>query len=230
MNKDIPGAQLTLLFGQTQDALQRCLEKQLGKPIALVLTVNSTSMLSLRQRDGMLLVRLHRMFLNSGPGVIEEIVHFLKRRRTKMPLFRRFIRENRAALESKPARKVTARTAGTHYELAGLYREINTEYFQGSVTAAITWGTRCRGYSVRKRTLGSYSARSNTIRINPVLDRKSVPRCYLAFVVYHEMLHAALGITEKGGRRSMHSREFRRREKRFKDYERACAWESGEGR
>jgi hypothetical protein len=36
-----------------------------------------------------------------------------------------------------------------------------------------------------------------------------VPRCYVAFVVYHEMLHADMGIAMRGKRRSVHPREFK---------------------
>ena len=43
------------------------------------------------------------------------------------------------------------------------------------------------------------------------------------------MLHAAMGISKNGERRSMHSREFRRREKLFNDYEKAIAWEREKG-
>jgi len=220
--------QLDLLLCHSQASLQTYLEQYAGKPVSLVLTQNSTSMLSVRQREGVTHVRLHRMFLNSGPGVIEEVTQFVKSKRGKMPLFRRFIRENRAQLDARPGKKITTRTAGRYYDLAELYDGINKEYFEAAIESTITWGTRSPRCSVRKRTLGSFSARSNIIRINPVLDRKPVPRYYIAFVVYHEMLHAALGITTKNDRRSMHSREFRRRERLFKDYERCRAWERGE--
>jgi hypothetical protein len=64
------------------------------------------------------------------------------------------------------------------------------------------------------------------IRINPVLDKKTVPRYYIAFVIYHEMLHAAMGTAVQGKRRSVHSRDFRKREKLFKEYEKVRTWES----
>jgi len=41
----------------------------------------------------------------------------------------------------------------------------------------------------------------------------------------YEMLHADIGIRAETGRRSMHSKEFRTREKMFAHYERAIAWE-----
>jgi hypothetical protein len=70
-----------------------------------------------------------------------------------------------------------------------------------------------------------FRSHTNTIRINPVLDRKAVPLCVLEFILYHEMLHADLGVTRKNGRRSVHSREFRGRERLFSQYDTATAWE-----
>ena len=78
---------------------------------------------------------------------------------------------------------------------------------------------------VRRRILGSYNSRTNIIRVNPVLDRKNVPHYYLEFIVYHEMLHADMGVLKKNGRRDVHSREFRRREKMFPHFEKSLLWE-----
>ena len=227
MKKETACGQLNLLFSHADRSLKKYLEERLGRPVFLVLTENSTSMLSARVRDGVLRVRLHRMFLNADSRVMSEIASYLKNRRGAMPHFRSFIRENREQLGLKPPKKVPVRTAGKFHNLCGLYDEINKEYFGGTVNVAITWGTRSPRYAVRKRTVGSYSERSNTIRINPVLDKKTVPRYYVALIVYHEMLHAAMGTPFQGKRRSIHSGEFRKREKLFKDYEKAIAWEGG---
>ena len=227
MNPDPADMQLALPFTPTGDALRLILEEHLGRPVSLILTDNSTSMLSCAVRDGVLSVRLHRMFLLADHTVLDEIVSYLKKRRGAMPHFRIFLRLNREDLKRKPAKKVNLRTRGRHHDLSELYDKINRQYFGGKVTSSITWGSRCPRSAVRKRTVGSYSERSNTIRINPVLDRKNVPACYVAFVVYHEMLHADMGIAMRGSRRSVHPREFRRREKLFQEYEKAMAWESG---
>ena len=226
MKTDPADMQLALPFSQTEQSLRRTLEQRLGRPVSLVLTDNSTTVLSCRTRDGILTVRLHRMFLSSDNQVLGEIVSYLRDRKGAMPHFRSFLRTNRDGMKRKPAKKVCVRTKGRHYDLAELYDEINREYFGNNVTAAITWGSRCPRSAVRKRTVGSYSERSNTIRINPVLDKKDVPACYVAFIVYHEMLHADMGIALKGTRRSVHPREFKRREKLFREYEKAMAWEN----
>ncbi|MDH4161698.1 MAG: SprT-like domain-containing protein [Nitrospirota bacterium] len=228
MNKDITtNLPLNLRFEHSESSLRQFFEERLARPVSLVLTGNSTSMLSARIRDGILLVRLHRLFVVVDSGVLDEIVEFLKSRRAAMPRFRKFIRDHREELAKKRPNRVFLVAQGKFHDLRELYDEINARYFGGAVTAAVTWGTSSARGAVRKRTLGSYSERSNTIRINPVLDRRPVPRYYVAFVVYHEMLHAALGISRASGRRSVHSPEFRRREKLFHDYDNAVVWERG---
>jgi len=227
LKNDTTGDQLALPFHHSEISFRQYLEESLNKPVSVVLTGNSTSMLSARIYDGVLRVRLHRMLLHADNRVMNEIISYLKNKRGVMPHFRSFVRDNREQLRVKPLKRVPVGTAGKFHDLCGLYDEINKEYFGGMVNAVITWGSRSPRYAVRKRTLGSYSERSHTIRINPVLDMKTIPRYYVAFVVYHEMLHAVLGISIQGNRRSVHSREFRKREKLFKDCEKAMAWESG---
>jgi SprT-like family len=219
--------QLKLFSNHTEHSLRDHFEKNTGQPVSLVLTENSTTMLSVRPRSGVLCVRLHRMFLNADPAVLGEIASFLVKRNSAMPRFREFVRSNREQLCGRPPNRISVKPRGKFHDLGELHREINNDYFEGAVDAAITWGSRSPRYSVKKRTLGSYNARSNLIRINPALDRKTVPRYFIAYIVYHEMLHAALGAPMRGSRRSIHSREFRKREQLFKDYEKALAWERG---
>jgi predicted metal-dependent hydrolase len=78
---------------------------------------------------------------------------------------------------------------------------------------------------VKKRILGSFSSHTNTIWINPMLDRKNIPGFYVRYIVFHEMLHSIIKEEAKNGRRSPHSRAFRQRERQFGEYERAMEWE-----
>jgi hypothetical protein len=229
MGYSVIQGQLGLCFGNTEGSLKQYLEERLKRPVALILTENSTSMLSARARHDVLTIRLHRMFLEADNRVLDEIISYLGNRRSRLDCFRSFVRSNREQLHKKPPKRVPLRVKGRFHDLNELFREINGEYFSGMVKAAITWGVGSPRRSVRKRTLGSYSERTNTIRINPVLDRKTVPRYFVAFIVYHEMLHAAMGTPITGARRSLHSREFRRRERLFRNYDQAMAWERGGG-
>lgn len=217
--------QSTLQFHMDEHSLKAFFENASGKKISLVITDNSTSMLSIKANKGAVTLRLHRMFLCAGSDVLNEIADYINHDRKRTPLIREFITLHTSSLEKGPPRKTTIRTEGRYYDLQEIYHSINREYFGGKVSAAITWGSQRPRYSAAKRTLGSYSYRSNIIRINPVLDSKTVPMYYMEFIVYHEMLHADIGLKKKNGRRIVHAGEFRKREKDFRDYKRAVEWE-----
>ena len=107
-----------------------------------------------------------------------------------------------------------------------LFDELNLRYFGGRIRARITWGPRGR----RKRTrdsikLGSYTFEDELIRIHPVLDAADVPSFFVAWIVYHEMLHQVHDIPVVGGRRQFHTPEFMAQESNYEHYERARDWE-----
>lgn len=217
--------QLPLSFQVDEQYLKRFFENETGKNISLVVTDNSASMLSLRKKETTFLVRLHRIFLSAGKEVLDEITEFIKDKKIKTPHIRNFINQNTHLLKIKPQKKITLRHQGRYYNLLCIYNSLNEEYFGGENSASITWGNVSYRHKARKRTLGSCNIHSNMIRINPVLDTKRVPQYFLELVVYHEMLHSAIGIAVKGTRRTVHSKEFRACEKKFKHYEKALAWE-----
>lgn len=221
--------QLSLPLGQDDRCLRDYFSRAIGKAVSLVLTDNSSSMLSVKTRENHVTIRLHRMFLGAGDDVLGEVAEFIKRRKTRTPLVRQFVRQNTACLKRPVPRALTMKPEGRYYNLQALFEAINHDYFAGRLSCSITWGTRSPRYTVRKRTLGSYTSHSNTIRINPVLDSKKVPPYVVDFIVYHEMLHADMGIEKKNGRRSVHSKEFRERERLFRDYGKAMAWEKNTG-
>lgn len=217
--------QLALNFRDNETHLKRIFEKTTGRGIALTITDNSTSMLSVKSKGETLYVRLNRIFLEAGAEVVSEVAEFIKKRRGKTPLISSFMREKRGHLKKKVPRRLNLCTSGKNYDLLNIYETINRAYFEGSVSSTITWGKKNPRYAVRKRTLGSYSSHTNAIRINPLLDNSRVPFYFVEFIVYHEMLHAYIGVKSKNGRRSVHSKEFREHERIFRDYEKAMAWE-----
>ena len=217
--------QLNLPFANDEHTLKDHLQKLTGRDLCLVITDNATSMLSVMKRAEIITVRLHKMFLYAGTDVCLEVADFIKKGRSNGQNIRSFIRQNRYLLKQKSPVKLTPRVTGEHYCLQTIYDSLNSEYFEGLVSAAITWGKSISKKRVRMRTMGSYNAETSTIRINPLLDKKAVPAYFLEFVVYHEMLHAYLGIKTRNGRRSIHSGEFRQHEKKFRHYAKAMEWE-----
>jgi predicted metal-dependent hydrolase len=218
-------SQLNLQFSNNKNTIKDYLEKETGKLVSLTITDNSTSMLSVKTKENSVFVRLHRMFLHAENDIIKEIAEFIKFRKRKTPLISKFIRENKHYLKNKSSRPPVIRTQGKYHNLKELFNSLNDEYFKGRITAPISWGKKNPRLAVRKRTLGSYSSHTNTIRINSVLDRKNVPRYFIKFVIYHEMLHSDMHRERKNGRRLLHSSEFKRRERLFEHYEKTISWE-----
>ena len=217
--------QTKLPFNRDKQSLKSFLENASSRKLSIVITDNSTSMLSIKEKKGAAILRLHRMFLNAGSDVLNEIADYIKRTRKKTPLIRKFIDQHTHSLKKKTPRKVTIRTEGRYHDLKEIYHSINQEYFGEKISASITWGTKSPKQSAARRTLGSYSYHSNMIRINPRLDSIKVPRYYMEFLVYHEMLHADIGVKIINGRRIIHSGEFKKREKEFRHYKKAISWE-----
>jgi hypothetical protein len=233
------GAQLRLLFPSAaprlfvhegaRQALERKLRIAFPGPVILSITDNRHSIITHRVQKGVLHVRVHHMFLDAPAAVVDALVRYVTRgdRDASATLgdhiddngFRLARRKRNAPLVSK----------GKHHDLLELFEGINERYFAGGVNAVITWGKRPtrKARSAPRRTikLGSYSAVDRLIRIHPALDQKWVPRYFVAYIVYHEMLHHVIPGSRGLGRVNLHPPEFKEREKQFRHFERALEWE-----
>lgn len=127
--------------------------------------------------------------------------------------------------KARRPRRPTITPRGRHFHLGEILERINRDCFGGKVTAAITWGRRSARGPRRSIRLGSYRRGENLIRIHPALDAEFVPPCVVEALVHHEMLHAVIPVRigEKG-RRVVHGRDFRARERRFRGYRQAEQW------
>ena len=232
----------TLIFNinstdSTQEQIRDYLQRIVGHPIVLIFTSNTVTMISIRQNGKIIRVRLQQIFLTASIEILDEIAHFIINKKSPMPKTNSFIKENSSIIRdlrlnkiSNPERKVTIRTLGNNYDLNEIFSSINNLYFSNSITSPITWGRKSGRRRVKVRRLGSYNRISKIITINQILDSKKIPLFYLEFIVYHEMLHAHLGIkdryTKNGGQRYLsHTKEFREKEKCFKDYIKAVKFQ-----
>ena len=211
--------------------LRQRLERLTRKPISLVITDNLTSMVYVRPSgNGLLRVRVHHMFLQAPPDVVRALGSFIRRptRETHRDL-NAYIQAHAHRIGGRPRRKTSLNLShrGYCFDLRAIYDRLNEKYFDGRLRVAITWG---KSNPSRRRSsidFGSYDKTKRIIRVNPSLDRPFVPRFFVEFVVYHEMLHAALGYREtSNGRRSLHSARFREEERQFRFYRSALRWES----
>jgi hypothetical protein len=194
----------------------------------VVLTDNLHTMVSIKRGHGVTTFRLHHMFVAAPPPVLRALARYADAREAAAArLLRAFVDYNEAHIRRRegPA-TFSCDVEGKYHNLREIFDELNAAYFDGRIRAKITWGPR--GRRKRRRDsikLGSYTFEDQIIRIHPVLDAADVPRFFVAWIVYHEMLHEVHDMPIVDGRRMYHTSEFRRAEAQFDRYAEAVLWE-----
>ncbi|PRQ02573.1 SprT-like family protein [Enhygromyxa salina] len=221
----LPGSQQEVLRVELQDRLGAYLSRGRAR---VVITDNLRTMMSVKRGQGVYTFRLHHMFIDAPPTILRGVVAYAERQDpAASELLRSFIDANEDAIRQRSgARPLSIDVEGRFANLQEIFDELNEYYFGGAIKARITWGPRTK--RKRKRAsikLGSYTVEDELIRVHPVLDAEDVPRHYLAWVVYHEMLHEIHDMPIVDGRRVYHTRAFRQAEAKFEQYAEAVLWE-----
>ncbi|HVU00825.1 MAG TPA: hypothetical protein VHE30_03705 [Polyangiaceae bacterium] len=221
------GPQIFVHEGARQ-ALERKLELAYPGPVQLAVTDNRQRMITQTRERGVLRVRVHMMFLDAPERVQDALVEYvIAGGRDASQVVGAFIEGNSHRIRASRHVRGPLRTKGKVHDLRDLLGRVNATYFGGSVNdVLITWGRRTRAAESRRTIkLGSYSAEERLIRIHPVLDKPWVPRYFVSYIVYHELVHHVVPPVRSGGLTSVHPPEFLRREREFRHYDRAIAWE-----
>jgi hypothetical protein len=207
------------------------LSSLLGERVRLTIHDNRSTMVSFRRERGEIHFRVHHMFLGAPGDIISALASFagpprggasVRRRRAGSEIDA-YVRKHRGRIAAPRAAYLQPR--GRAHDLQAIFDRVNVEQFGGRVDARIGWGPVRAGRRRRTVKTGVYVQDARIIRIHPTLDRPEVPEFYVAAVVFHEMLHQVVPALELGGRRVVHGREFRERERAYPDHARAKAWE-----
>jgi hypothetical protein len=206
------------------ETLVQWLASRVGRPVHLTFTRNRSSMISYREAHGVLRIRVHERFRAAGAREWHAVAAFVTGHgRQAAAVLDEFLLTTSDEVQGTP--RSACRTAGRFHDLQPIFDELNTTYFHDAVTAAITWGEAGPRRSRRAIQLGLYLREERLIRIHPALDQSFVPRSYVAWIVFHEMLHDVFGVERKGRRRSVHPPEFTVVERSYPDYARCHSWE-----
>jgi hypothetical protein len=200
----------------------------LREPVDVQLTDNAWTMVSFKRLQGRVRFRLHHMFSAANDDVVRALAGFTGRhRRTHGRAIDEYIRRNRELIRAAPQRPQQSLTVrGRVHDLGEIFSELNARHFEGRLQAHIGWGRRGPARRRRSIKMGVYLHDQKLIRIHPALDDHRVPRHFVELVVFHEMLHQEIPpATGRDGRRIVHGRDFRARERTFPGYERARVWE-----
>lgn len=212
------------LLGRRAEAdLHRRLARLFGEPIDLVATDNRRSLVSWKWIDGLLQLRVQRHFALAGDKVLASIVRMVK---DGDALSRHEVLQFAATFNKHlPSPKPRfSHPTGKHHDLRHHLVSQSRRWFNSEFRGRIGWSLVGKG-RVRKRVrLGSWSEDHRLIRVHPVLDSPDVPGYVIDFVVFHEMVHAAVGPELVNGRRLVHTRRFREFEVLHPERVRAEAW------
>lgn len=218
------GPQIFIHEGARQ-TLERRLELAFQAPVQLAVTDNLRRMVSHTRLRGTLRVRVHMMFLGAPERVRQALVEYIVRGdRRASTVLGEFITANSHKIRASRPVTRPLQTRGAAHDLAEVLATVNAQYFGGALgDVLITWGRRTRPRGEKRETikLGSYSATERLIRVHPALDRDWVPRYFLSYIVFHELLHHVIPAAPG----SLHPPALLRREREFRHYERALAWE-----
>ena len=210
---------------ELQDRIAAYLNKARAR---VVITDNLQTMLSVKGARGVLTFRVHHMFVGAPAAVTRALARYAETHdRDSATLLRRYADANEELIRRRQnPRTITLDTEGRYHNLQEIFDELNDEYFGGAIKARITWGARSKRRRSRSSiSLGRYIFDDELIRIHPVLDARDVPRFFIAWIIYHEMLHELHGLPVVDGRRQHHPPAFRRDEEKFEHYVEAVMWE-----
>jgi hypothetical protein len=210
--------------------LADALSSLLAEDVRLSVHDNRSTMVSFRRRGREVHYRIHHMFLDAPEEVVGALAAFADvargsaaRRSAAGRRIDAWVKGHRHRISPPRARPLQPR--GRAHDLQALFDRVNAEQFGGAIDARIGWGPVRVGDRTRTVKTGVYLEEGRLIRIHPSLDRPEVPEFYVAFIVFHEMLHQAVPARMTNGRRIVHGAEFRRRERAHPDFTRALAWE-----
>jgi predicted metal-dependent hydrolase len=212
------------------------LSRDLGLPVEVRYGRARTDVVSARRepRSRMLRVRLNAMFADAPPAVQEALGAWLRsgrRARKSAAALDAWIEVRLSRLHREEPSDLALEPRGRHHDLDALARELAhgellADLERRGGLPRITWGRVRRSRSRRALRLGSFEFASRVVRIHPVLDQAGVPQWFVRYVLFHELLHAALDEPRQGSRRVLHGPQFRSREREYVDFQRARAWET----
>ena len=184
---------------------------------------------TIRLAEGRMKLRLSDLLEGAPEPVLRAIVHILLAKIYRKPIdarhssrYRRYVATRDMMEKAQQVRQIRGRkrlesAQGRYYDLDEVFETLNTRFFHGLLgRPQMSWsGERSR------HLLGHYDAAHNAIIISKVFDQEQVPRLAMEYIVYHEMLHLKHPVKMRGGRRSVHGKEFREEEKGFPHFEEA---------
>lgn len=162
-------------------------------------------------------------FIRSSDDVLTAVLHsaLVGKTEASNQIIRQFGMSEECSdvlLELDLVAQIAAETAqGSCYNLDELFATIDRAYFGGQMLKPrLIWSG-----VLSSRKLGHYERTRDRVVMSQILDHRRIPSYVVEFVLYHELLHKQHGIKWVNGRCLAHTPEFRRSERKFRQYQEA---------
>jgi hypothetical protein len=201
-------------------------QKTIKKPNIFVGFTNIRSLYRAKKEPHQDTLTFNQGFITAEPRIIREIITsiFLGKNRHSSQLIRQYTESEEfrnILLQLDLSAEIGAdHPQGKFYNLNLLFRQINRQYFNNSLTQPrLTWSQ-----SLSKRKFGHYEPNRDRVVLSLTLDDPQIPAFVPEFVLYHELLHKHCGQKWENGLSRVHTPEFKQLERQFNYYHEAEAW------
>jgi hypothetical protein len=178
------------------------------------------------------MIRISDLLRGAPEPIIEALLWILLSKLYRRPIpaepqrrYREFVnrdelRQNLGSMRQTRGRKHIDAPEGLCFDLAEIFDTMNARHFGGSIARPQLGWSRQQARTL----LGHYDPHHHMIVLSRVFDHPRVPRVVVDYVMFHEMLHIQIPVTQRGARRSVHPPEFRAAEQKFPNYAEAKAF------
>ena len=222
---------LTYTYHAIQKNLAVAFQKQTGlwkKKVDVQIDLSiyySNSLYRTKYTTPLLNIVFHEGFIGAPPKVIDALINIFLNIQTeaqkkqvqayiKTSSFQELARSlngGSAEVRAAPTRE------DNYYNLDEVFARVNQAYFNNHIKVPhLIWSKR-----LTRRKYGHYQPNEDILLISRTLDAPSIPTYFIDFIMYHELLHKALGAKVVNGKRYSHTPEFRQAEKQYKEYPQA---------
>jgi hypothetical protein len=183
----------------------------------------------IRMEGGAIEVRISDVLRDAPAPVMEALAFILVSKLYRRPvprscshryrlyLNRRDVRHEIQRVKRERGRKHVSGPTGECHDLVEMFEDLNLRFFGGMMARPdLGWSRR-----PSRTTLGHYDPSHHAIVLSSILDRPSVPRIAVEYVMFHEMLHLRYPVDHRGARRCVHTPEFKAAEREFPGFEEA---------
>lgn len=184
-----------MLLCRSEPELAALLAPHVGGPVIVKFSRSRRVIARVDRQEHDTVVRLHSFFADAPAAVCALLGTWLESGGDPADELGAWIDEQLLRIDSESRSAFVADHVSAVHPLKELFDEVLRAHFDGEFRGAaepiISWGRRGRTRARKTIRLGSFERERRIIRIHPVLDQRFVPRWFVGFLIFHELLHAA---------------------------------------